>query len=78
TTETAALEALLAQARRMVPALADEPVTAAYAGLRPATQFKDYQIEAVCDRQWISVSGIRSTGLTAALGIAAHVTGLYA
>ncbi|WP_163602833.1 FAD-dependent oxidoreductase, partial [Klebsiella pneumoniae] len=41
TTETAALEALLAQARRMVPALADEPVTAAYAGLRPATQFKD-------------------------------------
>ncbi|MGL4286122.1 MAG: NAD(P)/FAD-dependent oxidoreductase [Phreatobacter sp.] len=77
TTETAALEALLAQGRRMIPALADEPVTATYAGLRPATQFKDYQIEPVRDRQWISVAGIRSTGLTAALGIAAHVAGLY-
>jgi glycerol-3-phosphate dehydrogenase len=77
TTEAAAIEALLAQGRRMIPALADEPVTTTYAGLRPATQFKDFQIEPVRDRRWMSVSGIRSTGLTAALGIAAHVAGLY-
>jgi glycerol-3-phosphate dehydrogenase len=52
-------------------------VTATYAGLRPATQFKDYQIEALPDRAWISVAGIRSTGLTGSLGIARHVAGLF-
>jgi glycerol-3-phosphate dehydrogenase len=75
--EQATLETLLAEGRRMIPALADEPVTATYAGLRPATQFKDYQIEAVPDRRWITVGGIRSTGLTGSLGIAAFVAGLY-
>jgi glycerol-3-phosphate dehydrogenase len=30
------------------------------------------------ERHWITVAGIRSTGLTAALGIAAHVRGLVA
>jgi glycerol-3-phosphate dehydrogenase len=78
TIEEPALEALLEQGRRMVPALAAEPVTAAYAGLRPATQFKDYCIEALPDRRWITVGGIRSTGLTGALGIAAHLHRLYA
>lgn len=75
--EQAMLEALLAQGARMIPALAEEPVTATYAGLRPATQFKDYQIEALPERRWITVGGIRSTGLTGALGIAGHVRGLY-
>ncbi len=60
------------------PALASEPVTASYAGLRPATQFKDYQIEALPTERWITVAGIRSTGLTSALGIGAYVAGLYA
>ena len=61
----------------MVPALADAGVNAIYAGLRPATQFKDYVVEALADRNWITVGGIRSTGLTAALGIASHVIRLY-
>jgi len=78
TTEAAVIEALLMQGSRMIPALSHEPITTTYAGLRPATQFKDYQIEAVPDRNWISVAGIRSTGLTGALGIAAYVAGLYA
>lgn len=78
TVEEASLRSLLAQGERMIPALADEPVTATYAGLRPATQFKDYQIEALPRDGWISVGGIRSTGLTGALGIAAHVLELYA
>jgi glycerol-3-phosphate dehydrogenase len=77
TVEQAALEALTATGRRIVPALAEHEVTAIYAGLRPATQFKDYQIEALPERRWITVAGIRSTGLTGSLGIAEHVRGLY-
>ncbi len=75
--DQATLEALYKRAVEIVPALKDQPVTATYAGLRPATQFRDYQIEAIAERQWITVSGIRSTGLTGALGIGAHVRRLY-
>jgi glycerol-3-phosphate dehydrogenase len=71
------LRSLIDKAIGMVPALAGETVTATYAGLRPATEFKDYQIEALPDRAWITVAGIRSTGLTGSLGIARHVAGLY-
>ena len=77
TVETATLEALMAAGRRMLPGLVGVDVTTSYAGLRPATQFKDYQIEAVPERRWVTVGGIRSTGLTGALGIARHVRGLY-
>jgi glycerol-3-phosphate dehydrogenase len=76
--DAAQLAALIEKGLRILPALADETVTATYAGLRPATQFKDYQIDALPDRNWIAVGGIRSTGLTGALGIAQHVAGLYA
>jgi glycerol-3-phosphate dehydrogenase len=72
------LAALIEQGVRRLPGLAQESVTATYAGLRPATQFKDYQIAALRAQNWISVGGIRSTGLTGALGIAQHVAGLYA
>ncbi len=72
------IEALIARGRRMLPALAGETAIALYAGLRPATQFKDYQIEALADRHWITASGIRSTGLTGSLGIAQHAAALYA
>ena len=37
------------------------------------TTYRDYQIEANREQQWICVGGIRSTGLTAATGIAEHV-----
>ena len=76
--EQAALRNLVARGAEMLPGLASIDVTAIYAGLRPATQFKDYQITAQPDRRWITVAGIRSTGLTGALGIAQHVAGLYA
>ncbi len=75
--ETASLRALIAAGERMVPALAGHSVTTSYAGLRPASQFKDYQIEALPTRRWITVGGIRSTGLTGALGIAEHAVGLH-
>ena len=76
-TDKTTLVSLLASAKKMVPALGDMPVTAVYAGLRPATEHKHYRIEARSDQNWITVGGIRSTGLSSALGIARHVFGLY-
>jgi glycerol-3-phosphate dehydrogenase len=74
----ATLQRLLAEGARMVPALAGEPVTAVYAGLRPASERSDYIIDASPADGWITVAGIRSTGLTASLGIADYVLGLVA
>jgi glycerol-3-phosphate dehydrogenase len=76
-TDGATLSRLVGHAARLVPALAGMAVTAAYAGLRPASEHKDYQIRAHADRHWITAGGIRSTGLTGALGIARHVWSLY-
>ena len=77
-TDTPALEKLKARAIEMVPTLNNVDVTAIYAGLRPATERKDYVIKAHERENWITVAGIRSTGLTASLGIAQHVAKLYA
>lgn len=57
----------------MLPALARVPVTAVYAGLRPATAAKDYQLVEEPARRYLAVGGIRSTGLSAALGLASWV-----
>lgn len=57
----------------ILPALANEDVTAVYAGLRPACAEKDYQIAGYSAQQVITVGAIRSTGLSSALGTAAHV-----
>ena len=76
-TDGATLAKLVEHAARLIPALAGMAVTAAYAGLRPASEHKDYRIRAYADRDWITVGGIRSTGLTGALGIARHVWSLY-
>jgi glycerol-3-phosphate dehydrogenase len=59
--------------RRIVPALLDEEVTATYAGLRAATEHRDYQIRVDPQRRYACAAGIRSTGLSASLGIAEHV-----
>ena len=75
-TTEAGLSSLVAAAGRIVPALAGEEVTATYAGLRAATEHPDYQI-AVLGR-YARVAGIRSTGLSASLGIAEHVVELLA
>ena len=44
-----------------------------YVGIRPGTDKRDYQIHAYPERRWISAAGIRSTGLTASLGIGRYV-----
>ncbi len=67
------LKALHTQAIEKIPALANIPITATYAGIRPATEKKEYQIVEDSDRNWITLGGIRSTGLTSALGLARHV-----
>lgn len=71
--DPATLEALRARGERILPALAQHEVTAVYAGLRPATQEKDYRIAFDAEHRLATVGGIRSTGLSAALGIAQHV-----
>ncbi|HEY9550064.1 MAG TPA: NAD(P)/FAD-dependent oxidoreductase, partial [Kiloniellaceae bacterium] len=62
----------------MLPALAGVPVTAAYAGLRPASEHKDYQLRSFPERRYVSLGGIRSTGLSSALGLAREVHGMLA
>ncbi|MFF8860772.1 NAD(P)/FAD-dependent oxidoreductase [Streptomyces sp. NPDC015139] len=64
--------------RRILPALLDEEVTAVYAGLRAATEHEDYRITAHPGQAYVTVGGIRSTGLSASLAIADHVAGLLA
>jgi glycerol-3-phosphate dehydrogenase len=77
-TTGAGLAALMAAGRRILPGLAAEEVTASYAGLRAATADRDYQIRVDGSRRYACVAGIRSTGLSASLGIAEYVTGLLA
>jgi glycerol-3-phosphate dehydrogenase len=64
--------------RRILPELLDEEVTAVYAGLRAATEHEDYRIHAHPDQAYVTVGGIRSTGLTASMALATHVVGLLA
>lgn len=71
------LAGLIQRASEILPALRGMPVTAVYAGLRPATERKDYRIRFDRERHWLAAGGIRSTGLSAALGIANHVFRLY-
>jgi glycerol-3-phosphate dehydrogenase len=70
------LASLTAAGRRILPRLLDEEVTASYSGLRAATEHRDYQIRVDADRRYACAAGIRSTGLSASLGIAEHLVGL--
>ncbi len=74
--DEAMLGNLIAKAVDMLPGLDGMPVTAAYAGLRPASDTKSYRIRHEPDRHWITLGGIRSTGLTSALGLARHASDL--
>ncbi len=70
------LALLIEQAGRIVPGLEQIPVSAVYAGLRPATERKEYRVRYVPQRRYLALGGIRSTGLTAALGLAQHALAL--
>jgi glycerol-3-phosphate dehydrogenase len=70
------LLSLLESGKKILPDLLKEEVTATYAGLRAATEHSDYQITLHADQQYICVGGIRSTGISASLGIAEYVADL--
>ncbi|WP_329342145.1 FAD-dependent oxidoreductase [Streptomyces sp. NBC_00663] len=72
------LASLREKGRRILPELLDEEVTAVYAGLRAATEYDDYRITAHPEQAYLTVGGIRSTGLTASLAIAEYVVGQLA
>jgi glycerol-3-phosphate dehydrogenase len=75
--EADAADLVLGPARRMFPALEGVEPIAAYAGLRPAGRAVNYAIAPSPDiGGLIDVAAIRSTGLSASLGIAEHVAGL--
>jgi glycerol-3-phosphate dehydrogenase len=67
------LAALQAAAKRLLPDLLTHEVTTTYCGLRPGSDRPEYRIVVRGDRRWITVAGIRSTGLSASLGIAEYV-----
>lgn len=69
--------ALVNAAVTALPPLADAEVVGTYAGLRPGSDAStDYVIERPDGGSWVTVAGIRSTGLTGSLGIAKHVGAL--
>jgi glycerol-3-phosphate dehydrogenase len=70
------LASLLEKGKTILPALLAEEVTATYTGLRAATEHSDFQIHLDASARYVCVGGIRSTGLSASLGIAEHVAGL--
>jgi glycerol-3-phosphate dehydrogenase len=70
-TRTALLD--FAQARLGTGLMRDTVVAGEYVGIRPATEHQDYQIKKHPGQNWITVGGIRSSGLSGASGIAEHV-----
>jgi glycerol-3-phosphate dehydrogenase len=81
-TETGSSEAglrmLWEKGQAILAPLLCEEVTAVYAGLRPATEYPDYQIRLYAPQRYLCVGGIRSTGVSGSLGIAEYVAGLLA
>jgi glycerol-3-phosphate dehydrogenase len=75
-TTAAGLASLLEKGRRILPALVEEEITAAYAGLRAATGIDDYRIHGDPARRYVCAGGIRSTGISASPAIAEHVVEL--
>jgi glycerol-3-phosphate dehydrogenase len=70
------VEMLIGKGREILPQLLDEEVTATYSGLRAATEHSDYQIEMHAAQKYLCVGGIRSTGISAAMGIAEYAVEL--
>jgi glycerol-3-phosphate dehydrogenase len=72
-----ATEEILPKATAQFPPLAGLEPVAAYAGLRPAGRDANYVIgQSAASDRFINVAAIRSTGLSASLGIGAYVADL--
>jgi glycerol-3-phosphate dehydrogenase len=72
-----ALAEVRAKAAELLPEIAEAEPIASWAGLRPAGRGVNYLIRRASD-DLINVAAIRSTGLTASLGIAEYVAGMIA
>jgi glycerol-3-phosphate dehydrogenase len=60
--------------KRIIPCVdIENDFVGEYVGIRPGTDKRDYQIHLDPRMNWIAVAGIRSTGLTASLGIGNYV-----
>ena len=68
--DTEVLKRLKSVGESVLPGLNSHGVTAVYAGIRPASESRDYRILTDRKRRYLCLGGIRSTGLSAALGIA--------
>jgi glycerol-3-phosphate dehydrogenase len=77
-TTASGVELLLDKGRALVPALLEEEVTAMYAGLRASTEHADFVVEVDAAQRYVVLGGIRSTGLTASMALAEHVSALLA
>lgn len=72
--DPAVTEELARYGKQIVPQLkSSSSMMREYVGIRPGTDKRDYSIQAKHNKNWIACAGIRSTGLTASLGIARHV-----
>ena len=72
-TSDAGQQMLLEKGRAILTPLLGEEVVGLYAGLRAATEHSDYQIKLHVAQHYVCVGGIRSTGVSACLGIAEYV-----
>jgi glycerol-3-phosphate dehydrogenase len=75
-TSEAGFAFLRGKGEQLCPRLLTEEVTATYAGLRAASDFGDYLIEVGPEQRYVLAGGIRSTGLTSGMAVAAHVEDL--
>jgi glycerol-3-phosphate dehydrogenase len=77
TVDPAVADALTGYVLRILPDLdPKQQHLGHYVGIRPATEHRDYQIAMTPESNWIAAAGIRSTGLTASLGIGRHIVNL--
>ena len=67
------IDELTETVQRILPQASDWTVVGDYVGIRPGTNRRDYQIHLTADQNYLVCAGIRSTGLTASLGIGRHV-----
>jgi glycerol-3-phosphate dehydrogenase len=70
-----ALDEVRAKAAELLPEIGDAEPVGAWAGLRPAGRGCNYRIRRASP-ELVNVAAIRSTGLTASLGIAEYVANL--
>ncbi len=67
------LKQLEQKAYELLPDLKKHNIVTTFAGLRPASDKNHYRVKINNDKNWITVGGIRSTGLTSSLGLAKYV-----